>query len=479
MKRRQFIKTAAGVTMCLPLLEGLMSSQELKAAADTPSPYMITFKNSCGRGQNFWQGNAGDLTKASMAGTTSEVYADYASKVLLVNGIAHNITTNKGCSHALSSAILLSGGGYSGGAGNGEGAGSERSTSQSLDYYAAQQLDSKDPFALWAATQENKKANLTWKGANQEYTPVFNPATAYKNLFGFDIGGSMPAAGASTDGTELLKSSINDLLKSQLSALSLDKRLSAADKMRLDQHLTAIRSVEKGIGALSTAVLSADSTAKIKNELGKNQSSYYQRQHEVARLHMDLISLAIASGSRHVATLTMGVCIDFNTYAGNSQSFHQVSHYNEYSGGDEASRQAKLTAHDRAFAEDFKYLLDQLSARAYGDKTLLDYGVTMWLCDMGPHDYYGHKQTDLQFVVAGGGASGNLQQGKKIDVKGVLNNRFLGSIGATIGLKGPSGSLMTDYNASEGEKAASDSGSNHNGQGFTGLIPEMFKKTPS
>lgn len=95
--------------------------------------------------------------------------------------------------------------------------------------------------------------------------------------------------------------------------------------------------------------------------------------------------------------------------------------------------------------------------------------------DMGPHSNNannGHAQTGLQFVVAGS-CNGILKQGHLVNAKGVVNKRFLATIGAAMGLK-ENGQPITQF---QSEDAASSNGKR--GAATNGRMEDLFAKVPT
>lgn len=504
MRRRQFILSALGIPFYLPIMEGLLSRDELQAAEGDPQSFMITLRNGCGRSKNFWQADNGAIVAAKIANTSVAPLTPYISKLLFVDKLQHSVSNNGGgkCSHGISASCLLSGGNFNPGGGNGL----ETSTVQSLDYYVHKKFGgTDDPLYIQVGTLSGKSAKISWSGNGQEVARITNPYETYKKLFTLpptkSSGGGSTGASTGPDPSLVLKRGVLDSVLEQIKTLKNNPRLSADDLKRLDQHLAAVNSYEgklktliansSGTGSSSKKMVASDKLVDALNARNGKNGNDWGDQQLISQLHMESIALALANGNTRVATMSMGVSIDMIGYKLNGvpNDFHNTSHINEYfpgnfnpSAADNAKRYAQLDAHDKFFAEQFKFLLDKINEiPVSGGGSYLDYGVAMWLCDMGPHAHEwspgdggrGHDQQNLMHVVAGGGKLG-LKQGQKIDLDNMVMNRFLATIGNAIGVQGQDGAgVMTSFNADAGKAAAQATNSGGKSLEFKGIIPQM------
>src|SRR5690606_2718697 len=125
--------------------------------------------------------------------------------------------------------------------------------------------------------------------------------------------------------------SVNDLIRDDLSSLLARSDLSAADRQRLDAHLTAVRELEVGMTEVATTVCEeAGLDVSAIEALERMQYSNNGMIEDLTKLHSELVALAFACNANRVATLQWGDGTDSTVYdvPSNSRkwSFHHVSH---------------------------------------------------------------------------------------------------------------------------------------------------------
>jgi Protein of unknown function (DUF1552) len=430
--RRQFLVGAAGVTLGLPILEGLVPKVARAAGASTP-PFLgiICSANGVvqaksGEAEAWWPSQIGALTAAGMLAdkatrATGEL-SDYADRLLIVRGVGHT-AGSAGCNHAAACAQILTGTAALAGNSN-----QTVSTSASVDTVIASAVNPAgvEPLFLHAGMYSaggsgfNVPSYISYSAGKQQRSGVDSPLQAYQRMIG-TLGNSTNAAG-SADPLALRRTSVNDLLRSQINDLLARPELTADDKQRLNQHLQAIRDVEITI---TNASMTA---AQIAQMTMVDATPYANDYHEtIQQLHMDLMVFALSSGYTRVAVLQVGDREDDHVYSinGTSVQFHTASHRtlpNSY---------ALCQAIDRIQINHFKYFLDQLSAITTPTGTLLDQGVAVNTNQLatGPD----HSMRPIPFLMAGT-AGGYLGKGKYVDAGNASTSTMLNTLAAAVGV---------------------------------------------
>jgi Protein of unknown function (DUF1552) len=435
--RRQFLIGAGGVTLGLPILEGLLPKTARAAAAVTP-PFLgiICSANGVvqaksGEAEAWWPTKTGALTAAGMLAdkatrATGEL-SDYADRLLIVRGVGHG-AGSAGCNHAAACAQILTGTKALSGSSN-----QTVSTSVSVDTVIATAVNPPgvEPLFLHAGMYSaggsgfNVPSYISYSEGKQQRAAIDSPLQAYQRMVGTQSISSDPLA--------LRQKSINDILRAQLSDLLARPELTADDTQRLNQHLQAIRDVEITI---SNAAMSA---AQIAQMTMVDATPYANAYHEtIQQLHMDLMVFALSSGYTRVAVLQVGDREDDHVYDinGTSVQFHTASHRtlpNSY---------ALCQAIDRIQINHFKYFLDQLSAIETPTGTLLDQGVAVNTNQLatGPD----HSMRPIPFVMAGT-AGGVLTKGQYVDAGNASTSTMLNTlakaVGVTTSMGGVSGTI--------------------------------------
>ncbi|RZA24988.1 MAG: DUF1552 domain-containing protein [Proteobacteria bacterium] len=431
MERRNFLRGATGVFLALPFLEGLAPKKAMSSEND-PGRFAVFMRQANGVVQNrFWPTSTGVLTDQTMVDSNAvSTLKSYKHKLLILKGVSHPFEA-LGCNHAYGGAQALTAAKPISGATDNL----TRASGESIDNLIARTFHPNvEPLTLYAGRKFGYLDEvLSYRSAGDIRSAEQSPYRAYLRLFGRT---------APLDGTglqALRRKSVNDFVRSQMNTLMSDARLSAADRIRLDLHQSSIRDFEK---ALSKDLPSEKIEAM---KLFSQEESYAVSVVEVAKLHMDLIGIAIASGHIRTATLQVGSGNDASTYRdsvsqGLMPSYHRISHRIDSDGEKGEAIVGAREMHmkiDVIHGQLFAYLLDVLSTYKYDSKTLLDFGVAVWLNDIA--DGPTHSRFDIPHILAGS-CNGVFKQGLCLDVQ-MTNNRLLNSIGSACGLKSGQGPL--------------------------------------
>ncbi|HSC68253.1 MAG TPA: DUF1552 domain-containing protein [Cellvibrio sp.] len=223
-------------------------------------------------------------------------------------------------------------------------------------------------------------SNLTREGP-REIPSISSPQTVLDILFS---GGTTPSTGVAP------RKSAVDLHYAAVN--SMKNKLGQHEKIKLDNHFTAIREIETAIGTGSTSGGSSGSCPK------PSATSGITGFDALAKVHSDLIVLALN------CNLTASVSIAFGDDTHNhafdklgGRLSHQSHHFNQTMFDEDINYMQGLT----------KYLLDKLDAAG-----LLNSTIVTQLSDMGDPDQ--HSNVDVPMIVVGGGITGNrvLEVGK-------------------------------------------------------------------
>lgn len=436
LRRRRFLQAACGVTVGLPLLESLGSSKAMAQEAE-PFRYAIFMRQGNGVVQeSFWPRESGVLTRASLeADTATEdravgVLAPFAERLSMVHGIGYG-HSGSGCGHADGCFQALTASTKDGNNSN-----ETLAMGHSLDWEISRALDPEgvEPVSLYAgATSSYLGDVILYRGPRQRRAGERNPANAYQRLFASMSGNDDAEARAALERLASQRKSVNDLVRGEMSQLLARPELSNGDRTRLDAHFSAIRDLEVEIQSGCQLVpLDNDSP---------------QGVDETVKTHIDLITLAIACGKSHAATLCIGNGNDQTQYTIDGrvvERYHHISHRVHSDGAEgEPIADAELLHHkiDKKFAGYFKYLLEKLDAVKTPTGTLLDDGVSAWFNDLASGPPHGSRPVPWVLAGAAGGAlrTGQYSRGD------YTINKMLNTIGAAVGVRGAQGQVLDDF----------------------------------
>jgi hypothetical protein len=453
--RRSFLRTIGALGLSLPFLEGLPERSAWAQSQATPvfGLFICTangvVQNFRDEPDKFWPTDVGPLSVAGMQAFANDratgLLADYAQQLNIVRGVNYPFPNN-GCGHALGLLQCLTAAKPSGTSNT------ATATGVSADTVISDALNPSgvEPLALYSGMKEgfiNEK--LSFRAANQVRAAEGNPWNVYQRLVGLADPTAM--AGASPEQAARLalrKKSVNDLVREELSGLLSGPSLSQADRERLDLHFTSIRDVEQNMLQMG---LSCSADGLDQQALDAMNTGRAFRQdgaiEQVAKLQIDLATLAFACNATRVATLQIGDGTDHTRYTIDGQRverFHWISHRqtSDASNGEPIANALDWhIAIDRIRMGTFKYLLDRWSSISAGSGTLLDNAFALWTSHVavGPS----HSFNNLPVIVAGK-AGGFLKTGQYIDAGKVTNNRLLNTLISASGVR-KDGAPITDF----------------------------------
>lgn len=238
---------------------------------------------------------------------------------------------------------------------------------------------------------------ISWRTPTTPLPPVPNPKHVFERLFGTVDPRLDPTAAARK---AQYRQSILDGAVEEAKHLKSD--LGPADQRKLDEYLTAIREVERGIQLAQRdgspqrpsteppAGIPADST-------------------EHARLMFELLALAFQTDSTRIATMMIGRESSIRSFdhLGLPESHHQLSHHRN-----DPATLAKLVKIQTYHMELFAKFVAKLKSTQDGDATLLDRCLILY--GAGIADSNRHTHDDLPVLVVGTG-NGSLKTGRHID----------------------------------------------------------------
>lgn len=238
---------------------------------------------------------------------------------------------------------------------------------------------------------------ISWRTPTTPLPPVPNPRHVFERLFGTFDPNADPAAAARK---ARYRQSILDGAVEETRHLKSD--LGPADRRKLDEYLTSIREVERGIQM-------AQRDGGAQRPSAEPPSGIPADPTEHARLMFDLLALAFQADITRVATMMVGRESSIRSYdhLGLPESHHQLSHHKN-----DPATLAKLVTIQTYHMGLFAKFVARLKATPDGDGTLLD--RCMILYGAGIADSNRHTHDNLPVLVVGRG-NGSLKTGRHID----------------------------------------------------------------
>jgi hypothetical protein len=283
--------------------------------------------------------------------------------------------------------------------------GAQPSLGITVDQIAAQKIGQDTPLPSLELTIEEPSLNcgdglscsyrdtISWQGPHAPLPMQNNPQVVFERLFG-DGNTAEQRKTRRAQSISLLDSVVGE-------ATSLQRKLPATDRTRLDQYLSDVREIERRVQKAGQQ-LSDDLPVPAA------PTGVPRDVEEHIKLMYDLQVLAWQAEITRVSTFLMCKELSGATYpkSGVRDAFHTLSHHSNVK--ENIERFAVLNTYHVGL---FAYFLEKLRATPDGDGTLLDHSLVLY--GSGMSDGNQHNHTDLPVVLAGG-ASGRLKGGRHL-----------------------------------------------------------------
>ena len=241
--------------------------------------------------------------------------------------------------------------------------------------------------------------NLSWKNESIPMAPEMDPRLVFERVFGVGAGADTPEAKR----RKAMQKSILDTVMAD--AKSLQSKVNAADRAKLDEYYTSVREIETRIERAEK--LSHPPPAGTVAPSGIPES---YEQH--IRVMFDILALAFQTDSTRVSTFLLA-------HDGSNRSFpdigvpenhHGISHHQH-----DPEKLRKIGLIDRFYLRQLGYFLTKLKSIKEGDGNLLQNSMIVYGGGLSDPDRHDHSQ--LPVILAGHG-KGTLHPGTHIALPG-------------------------------------------------------------
>ncbi|HEX2875336.1 MAG TPA: DUF1552 domain-containing protein [Polyangiaceae bacterium] len=450
MKRRLFLKGAAGATLAAPFLSSLSPVAHAQQAAAPRRLVIFYTQNGCLTDRWFPKVESGALDAAALTGTTLEPLKDLTAKLLvprglamfprgqyMIDGTAYFDPHDQGMGSKLTAAPV-------------DPLNDHWSLGRSLDHVAAELVNpgKNGPLVVSVGNAfANVKGILSYKAPKEPYAPETKPTNVYKQLTGLFVGG-----GEVTEADYRVKrgQSVIDLVSGDLATF---KRLnmSGADQKRVDDWLALLRETEIQVvtaacnadTATMLGITDADVKAASGGGFGVDPGTAFTLGGDMM---MKLIALTMMCDANRSMVLQWPGFVKFN-WDGIKHDYdhHGLSHRNgsaAVGGTCVPGVLDSLHQIDTWYAGRYTKLVNLINGIVEGDGTMLDNSAVMWLPELA--DGNAHNNNNLPIIIAGS-AGGYLKQGVAVN----LDSKTLGTGNSEAGCT-PEGGDVTFGTGSNG-----------------------------
>ena len=401
--RRAFLR-GVGVTMALPWLESLpgwgaegASAGDVGAPEVLPKRFAVMFMG-CGVNPNHWWAKG---TGAGMQlGRTLEPLEPVKTKINVIHGLFNKAATGLGI-HPAQTGNLLSGVPIQKGAIIHGGISMDQvlaSTAGQNTLQSSMVLACEQPMTGYHETNFSNaySSHISWQSADSPVPNEIYPSLAFDSLF--ENRGSARNL------------SVLDRVKDR--AEKLGRKISSADKGKLDEYLASVREVEKNIERMRADKDKAEDRAKSTGRpvftMKRPENGLPEDFREHTRLMCDIIALAFQADKTRIASLILARDLSslYYPFLDVREGHHGASH-NDTS--DSYERIARFHLSQLA------YLAKKLDAMPEGKGTVLDNCCLMFMSNM----WSGTKHDNSKVpVITAGGLGGALETGRILDYTG-------------------------------------------------------------
>jgi hypothetical protein len=405
--RRQFTLGLGASLILAPFLDLLNGTAQ--AGPQKGAKRLIIFFSPNGTIPRLWRPSGSETSFTFPTGSVLTPLAPIMSDVIVLDGIDFVNVNN----HQPGMSNMLTGGG----AANNVGAG------MSVDQYIASQVGQGSRFpslefgvetSAWGG---NAQTRMCYSAPNTFVTPEDDPVNAYSRMFG-DVAGPQAA--------KLLakRKSTLDLIRAEIG--DLQTRLGAQERIKLDQHLTALRQTEQSLTNTNGCVAPTAPT--------EVDDESYPNFPAIGKAHMDLMVTALSCGMTNVASIQWSHTVGPHVFSwiGITDGHHDLSH------SDDSNTQgvANFIACETWYATQFTYLVNSLkNTPDPAGGTMLDSTLVVWCKELG--DSRLHVCTEVPFVLAGS-AGGLYRTGRYLKLNNAPHQQLLTSICQAMGLSNQS-----------------------------------------
>jgi predicted component of type VI protein secretion system len=233
---------------------------------------------------------------------------------------------------------------------------------------------------------------VSWAGPDQPLPMIRDPRVAFDQLFG------RGATAEERSQRRRTERSILDWVQRDLA--TLNRKLGAGDRERMDRYVTHIREIERRIQTIEARNMSGE-----ERELATAPAGVPDDYGEHVRLMFDLQAMAFASDMTRVVTFKMSRDVSGRVFpeSGVTAGFHAASHH----GGNE-ERVLDFNKINTYHMSLIPHFLERLQEMTEGDANLLDKTLIVCGSPMGDPNLHNHKRCPLFLA---GGANGRLAKG--------------------------------------------------------------------
>jgi hypothetical protein len=241
-------------------------------------------------------------------------------------------------------------------------------------------------------------SHIAWSNPTTPLAREINPRAVYERLF-------RAASGSQGNAAKMEMLLLDRVLED---AKQLRSQVSSGDKIRLDEYLSVMRSLEERVERSSSGKQRAwKPRAAMDPKAVPTDRPNDHAEH--VRLMLDMIAVAFQTDTTRVSTFMFGNSVSnvsFRFLEGVSAGHHDVSHHQK-----DADKLRQYQIINQWHIDQFAYLLRKLDSMKEGDSTVLDNSMVLFASALSDGDRHDPHKLPL---VLGGRAGGRIDSGQHL-----------------------------------------------------------------
>lgn len=424
LTRRATLRGMGGACLALPFLE-MMGGCDVprgarKALRAGPTRRFVVFWTPNGTRMEDWRpsGSEDAFTMSPMLAALEPHKQD----IIMLDGLdALSAYTGPGDAHQKGTGQCLTGtplqeGGFPGDGGLSAGWADGISVDQAIADAVGQATKFRSlEFGVYVHGA-NVGSRISYRGPAQPIPPENDPKAAFDRIFKDLVSDPEQAADLIAERHLVLDAVAEEYKK-------LLPRVGAADRLKLEAHLAAVRDIEMRLDSEGTV-----GGICVKPELGDVDDPLLVKNiPATGKLQMDLLAMALGCGLTNVASImwTNSASNKPFPWLDIPEGHHELAHR----GDGDTDAQNKIVKINAWYAEQFAYLVAKLKSMPEGEGTVLDNTILVWANEHSRGN--NHDRNDMPYVIAGRGG-GSVLPGRWLTADGDVphNNLWVGVMNA-------------------------------------------------
>jgi hypothetical protein len=410
--RRSFLKAVGAGAAALPFFK-LLEDSAVNAQSAAPPQRFIGIYHPHGVAFESWTRRPGETDTSfdlEFPGSSLAPFEPFKDKLITLEGLDNAVGIESNTSAHGAACCMLTG---TGGTGN-----DKKPVGLSIDQFLAREKqlgsDTRFPTIELAVGADGKwpDSTIAYAAGGEPLAKVIDPLKTFDTYFAGLMVGSDPAAVAAAARARRRGQSVIDFIKAD--AARLQPRLAPLERVKLDQHLTAVREIERRLAMTSEPKTCTVPTKPARADVPATEyfNGGLPYLDKITDLQIDMLAQAIVCGLTRFATLVLsdpGYRItDGITRALEVDVHNDVAHaYNV----DPAAAMAKESQQRLARLNLYYFQKIARLMQKLADASLLDGTLILTFSDMGNPS--AHSMRNVPFMLLGG-ANGKLRMGRRL-----------------------------------------------------------------